>query len=123
MAKVHELCGDALNIWSGNDDQIVPLMTHGGNGVNSVLTNLPKHQANDITQLCNDNRYPEAAKLQLQYHDLIDALFCEVNPIPGKKAMELLGWKVGGLRLPLVEPSEEHIAYIKRELENAGCKI
>lgn len=54
-------------------------------------------------------------KLQLQYHDLIDALFCEVNPIPVKKAMELLGWKVGGLRLPLVEPSEEHIAYIKRE--------
>ncbi len=54
---------------------------------------------------------------------LIDALFCEVNPIPVKKAMELLGWKVGGLRLPLVEPSEEHIAYIKRELENAGCKI
>ena len=55
--------------------------------------------------------------------DLIDALFCEVNLIPVKKAMELLGWKVGGLRLPLVEPSEEHIAYIKRELENAGCKI
>ena len=54
---------------------------------------------------------------------LIDSLFCEVNPIPVKKAMELLGWKVGGLRLPLVEPSEEHIAYIKRELENAGCKI
>ena len=60
---------------------------------------------------------------QCDYLPLINALFSEVNPIPVKKAMELLGWKVGGLRLPLVEPSEEHIAYIKRELENAGCKI
>ena len=134
MAK----CGDNLNVWSGNnrqltaggaadkagnDDQIVPLMSLGGKGVISVLSNVAPQVAHDITQLCFDNRYPEAAKLQLQYHDLIDALFCEVNPIPVKKAMELLGWKVGGLRLPLVEPSEEHIAYIKRELENAGCKI
>ena len=111
MAK----CGDNLNVWSGNDDQIVPLMSLGGKGVISVLSNVAPQVAHDITQ--------EAAKLQLQYHDLIDALFCEVNPIPVKKAMELLGWKVGGLRLPLVEPSEEHIAYIKRELENAGCKI
>lgn len=62
-------------------------------------------------------------KMQLKAAELNHALFCEVNPIPVKKAMELLGWKVGGLRLPLVEPSEEHIAYIKRELENAGCKI
>lgn len=70
-----------------------------------MLSNVAPQVAHDITQLCFDNRYPEAAKLQLQYHDLIDALFCEVNPIPVKKAMELLGWKVGGLRLPLVEPS------------------
>ena len=98
-------------------------MSLGGKGVISVLSNVAPQVAHDITQLCFDNRYPEAAKLQLQYHDLIDALFCEVNPIPVKKAMELLGWKVGGLRLPLVEPSEEHIAYIKRELENSGCKI
>ena len=123
LAETMAKCGDNLNVWSGNDDQIVPLMSLGGKGVISVLSNVAPQVAHDITQLCLDNRYPEAAKLQLQYHDLIDALFCEVNPIPVKKAMELLGWKVGGLRLPLVEPSEEHIAYIKRELENAGCKI
>ena len=123
LAETMAKCGDNLNVWSGNDDQIVPLMSLGGKGVISVLSNVAPQVAHDITQLCFDNRYPEAAKLQLQYHDLIDALFCEVNPIPVKKAMELLGWKVGGLRLPLVEPSEEHIAYIKRELENAGCKI
>lgn len=123
LAEAMAKCGDNLNVWSGNDDQIVPLMSLGGKGVISVLSNVAPQVAHDITHLCFDNRYPEAAKLQLQYHDLIDALFCEVNPIPVKKAMELLGWKVGGLRLPLVEPSEEHIAYIKRELENAGCKI
>ena len=123
LAETMAKCGDNLNVWSGNDDQIVPLMSLGGKGVISVLSNVAPQVAHDITQLCFDNRYPEAAKLQLQYHDLIDALFCEVNPIPVKKAMELLGWKVGDLRLPLVEPSEEHIAYIKRELENADCKI
>ena len=123
ILRLRAACGDSLDVYSGNDDQIVPLMSLGGKGVISVLSNVAPQVAHDITQLCFDNRYPEAAKLQLQYHDLIDALFCEVNPIPVKKAMELLGWKVGGLRLPLVEPSEEHIAYIKRELENAGCKI
>lgn len=123
IAKTISLCSDDFAVYSGNDDQITPIMSLGGKGVISVLSNVAPQVAHDITQLCLDNRYPEAAKLQLQYHNLIDALFCEVNPIPVKKAMELLGWKVGGLRLPLVEPSEEHIAYIKRELENAGCKI
>ena len=65
MAK----CGDNLNVWSGNDDQIVPLMSLGGKGVISVLSNVAPQVAHDITQLCFDNRYPEAAKLQLQYHD------------------------------------------------------
>ena len=61
--------------------------------------------------------------MQFAYHNLIDALFCEVNPIPVKKAMEILGWNVGALRLPLVEPTEEHIALICQELAAAGCKI
>ena len=119
MAK----CGDNLNVWSGNDDQIVPMMSLGAKGVISVLSNVAPQETHDLTQLCLENRYPEAAQMQFKYHNLIDALFCEVNPIPVKKAMELLGWNVGDLRLPLIEPSEEHIAYIKRELENAGCKI
>lgn len=123
LAETMSKCGDALNVWSGNDDQIVPLMSLGGKGVISVLSNVAPQETHDMVQLCLENRFPEAAKLQLKYHSLIDALFCEVNPIPVKKAMELLGWNVGPLRLPLVEPSEEHIAYIRRELEAAGCRI
>ena len=61
--------------------------------------------------------------MQLKYLDLINALFCEVNPVPVKKAMELLGWNVGPLRLPLVEPTAEHTALLKAELEKMGCKI
>ena len=123
VADVAALCGEELNIYSGNDDQIVPILSLGGKGVISVLSNVAPQETHDLTQLCLENRYPEAAQMQFKYHSLIDALFCEVNPIPVKKAMELLGWKVGALRLPLVAPSEAHIAYIKRELENAGCKI
>ena len=117
LAETMAKCGDNLNVWSGNDDQIVPMMSLGAKGVISVLSNVAPQETHDLTQLCLENRYPEAAQMQFKYHSLIDALF------PVKKAMELLGWKVGDLRLPLVEPSEEHIAYIKRELENAGCKI
>ena len=116
-------CGDELNVWSGNDDQIVPLMALGGKGVISVLSNVAPRETHDLTQLCLENRYPEAAKLQLGLHNLIDALFCEVNPIPVKKAMALLGWDVGGLRMPLVDPSDEHTEFIRRELAAAGCKI
>lgn len=123
LAETLAMCGDEMNVWSGNDDQIVPLMSLGGKGVISVLSNVAPQVTHDMVQLCLENRYTEAAKLQLQYHRLIDALFCEVNPIPVKKAMELLGWEVGALRLPLVEPSEEHIAYIQRELNAVGCKL
>jgi len=123
LAETRAKCGDELNVWSGNDDQIVPLMSLGGKGVISVLSNVAPQATHDIVQLCLENRFPEAAALQLKYHGLIDALFCEVNPIPVKKAMELLGWKVGALRLPLVAPSDEHTAYIQRELEAVGCCI
>ena len=123
LASVRAKCGDELNIWSGNDDQIVPLMALGGKGVISVLSNVAPQETHDLTQLCFENRYPEASQMQFKYHNLIDALFCEVNPIPVKKAMELLGWDVGPLRLPLVEPSEEHISLIRQELAAAGCRI
>lgn len=123
LAETIAKCGDELNVWCGNDDQTVPMMSLGAKGVISVLSHVAPQETHDMTQLCLESRYPEAAKIQLKYHGLIDALFCEVNPIPVKKAMNLLGWNAGPLRLPLVEPSEEHTAYIKRELEAAGCKI
>ena len=102
---------------------MVPLLALGGKGVISVVSNVAPELVHNCCQAFFDGDTAKARDLQLEMLPLSDALFCEVNPIPVKKAMELLGWKVGGLRLPLVEPSEEHIAYIKRELENAGCKI
>ncbi len=123
LAEGRALCGDELNFWSGNDDQVVPLMSLGGKGVISVLSNVAPREAHEICQLCLDGKYEEATQMQLKYLDLINALFCEVNPVPVKKAMELLGWNVGPLRLPLVEPTAEHTALLKAELEKMGCKI
>ncbi len=123
LAEAMALCGDEMNFWSGNDDQIVPLMSMGGKGVISVLSNVAPRAAHDICQFCLDGKFAEAAKMQKEYLDLINALFCEVNPIPVKKAMELLGWKVGPVRLPLVEPTAEHTAQIQAALNKMGCKI
>ena len=123
LAEAMALCGDEMNFWSGNDDQIVPLMSMGGKGVISVLSNVAPRAAHDICQFCLDGKFAEAAKMQKEYLELINALFCEVNPIPVKKAMELLGWKVGPVRLPLVEPTAEHTAQIQAALNQMGCKI
>lgn len=123
IAETMSKCGDDFYVWSGNDDQIVPLMSMGGKGVISVLSNVAPRQTHDMAALCLENRFPEAAKMQADLFPLIDSLFCEVNPIPVKKAMELLGWQTGELRMPLVEASEEHIALIAHELKAAGCKI
>lgn len=123
LAEAMQLCGDDLYFWSGNDDQILPLMAMGGKGVISVLSNVAPAETHRLTQLCLEGNYEEARKLQLDYLPLMNILFCEVNPIPVKKAMEQLGWKVGGLRLPLVEVTEEHAARIQSELTRMGCHI
>lgn len=123
IAETIRKCGDNLNIWSGNDDQIVPLMAMGGKGVISVLANVAPYETHLMTQHCLNGNFEEAMKLQIGYLDLINDLFCEVNPIPVKKAMEMLGWNVGALRLPLVEMTAEHAATLQAELNKMGCKI
>ena len=123
LAEAMHLCGDNMNFWSGNDDQIVPLMSMGGKGVISVLSNVFPAQTHKLTQLCLEGKLDEASRLQIDYMPLIKALFCEVNPIPVKKAMELLGWQVGDVRLPLVGVTAEHEALLRRELDKMGCKI
>ena len=123
LAEAMHLCGDNMNFWSGNDDQIVPLMSMGGKGVISVLSNVAPAQTHKLTQLCLEGKFDEASRLQIDYMPLIKALFCEVNPIPVKKAMELLGWQVGDMRLPLVGVTAEHEALLRRELDKMGCKI
>ena len=115
-------CGGELNFWSGNDDQIVPLMAMGGLGVISVLSNVCPQETHDLTALCLAGKYQEAMVMQLKYLELINALFCEVNPIPVKKAMELLGWEVGALRLPLYEMSESNAARLKKAMDGVVCK-
>lgn len=123
LAEAMALCSDDMNFWSGNDDQIVPLMSMGGKGVISVLSNVAPKAVHDICQHCFDGNYDKAAKMQLDYLSLANSLFCEVNPIPVKKAMELLGWNVGPLRLPLVNPTDEHTELIRSNLKKMNCKI
>ena len=103
VAELIAACGDYLDVYSGNDDQIVPIMSLGGKGVISVLSNLMPKETHDMTQFCLDGNYKDAAALQLKYLDLINALFCEVNPIPAKTAMAELGLCDVEMRLPLCE--------------------
>lgn len=103
VLRTRAACGDDFYIWSGNDAQIVPLMALGGQGVISVLANLCPEVPARITAACQRGDYPSAAELQTRYMPLIDAMFCEVNPIPVKTAMHLMGLDVGPLRMPLCE--------------------
>ncbi len=112
-ARTLGLCGEALYMWSGNDDQIVPLMSLGARGVISVLANVQPKQTLSLVRACQAGRYDEAGKLQCQLMPLIDALFCEVNPIPVKQALKLIGFDVGEPRLPLTPLSAAHESTLK----------
>ncbi|MBQ4332835.1 MAG: 4-hydroxy-tetrahydrodipicolinate synthase [Clostridia bacterium] len=109
IAQIAHLCGDKLDIYSGNDDQIVPVMSLGGKGVISVLSDLMPAATSKICHDYLDGNVKEAARMQLQLLPLIDALFCEVNPIPAKAAMAAMGFGENVLRLPLtpMEPQNE----------------
>ena len=120
VAEIEAACGDSLNIYSGNDDQIVPLLALGGKGVISVVSNVAPELVHNCCQAFFDGDTAKARDLQLEMLPLSDALFCEVNPIPIKYAMNLLGWEAGECRLPLVEPSEAHQAQIENTLRAAG---
>ena len=103
VAELAAECGDDLDIYSGNDDQIVPIMSLGGKGVISVLSNILPKETHDIADLCLNDNYKAAAALQLKYLKLINALFCEVNPVPVKTAMAELKMCDIEMRLPLCE--------------------
>lgn len=103
IAQTIALCGDKLDVYSGNDDQIVPIMSLGGKGVISVLSNICPKIAHDIPSLYLEGKCKESAELQLKYLELCNAMFMDVNPIPVKVAMNLMGMDVGPLRLPLCE--------------------
>lgn len=120
VAKIAKLCGDTLDIYSGNDDQIVPVMSLGGVGVISVLANVAPKQTHDIVMKYLEGDVAESLRLQLEAIDLVDALFCEVNPIPVKEACNMLGFDVGPVRLPLYEMSEENKIKLKAALSGYG---
>lgn len=113
-------CGDDFNIWSGNDTQIVPLMAMGCKGVISVLANICPSATAELAGACLQGDYQKAAAMQVRYMELIDALFCEVNPIPVKTALNLMGMEVGPLRMPLCEMEDAAKARLSAAMEKIG---
>lgn len=119
VAMTRHLCGGDLDIYSGNDDNITAILSLGGKGVISVMSNVAPRQTHDICELFFGGKAKESADLQIALMPLVAALFCDVNPIPVKAAMNMLGWKAGECRLPLVEPGSEQMGRIEHELRAA----
>ena len=120
IAKLLQLADGCIDVYSGNDDQIVPIMSLGGIGVISVLSNVAPQQTYDLCQACLDGDYKKASKMQLEALPLIDSLFSEVNPIPVKKALNLMGFEVGPLRKPLTEMEDGHTNILKENMKTYG---
>ena len=119
VAQIAALCGDQLPIYSGNDDQIIPILSLGGQGVISVLSNVAPKQTHDIVQLYLDGHHNAALKLQLDLLPLVQALFSEVNPIPVKQALNLMGMEAGPCRLPLTTLEAHNEVKLKQALIDA----
>ena len=120
VAKLMSIADGCVDVYSGNDDQIVPLLSLGGKGVISVLSNIAPKQTHDICELYFNGKVEESCKEQLRAIDLVDALFCEVNPIPVKKAVNLLGYEAGSLRRPLTEMEDANAAKLEKAMKDYG---
>lgn len=120
IAELMNLADGCVDLYSGNDDQIVPLLSLGGKGVISVLSNIAPAQTHEICQAYFDGDVKRSTKLQLDAIPLINALFCEVNPIPVKAALNLMGKEAGPLRLPLTEMEPENQARLKKAMTDYG---
>lgn len=116
VAEYKALCGDKIDIYSGNDDQIIPILSLGGIGVISVLANIIPKEVHEMCKLYLDGNTKEALEIQLKTLSLTNSLFIETNPIPVKTAMNLMGLNVGELRLPLCSMSENNLNVLKEEL-------
>lgn len=121
VAQIASLTDGNMDIYSGNDDQIVPVCSLGGKGVISVLSNVAPKQTHDIVQACLDGDYNLAKILQLKAMKLINMLFCEVNPIPVKAAMAMQGYNVGSPRLPLMDIEDDHKILLYKVMKEYGC--
>ena len=117
------LCPPDFTLWSGNDSSTTAIMALGGKGVISVAANIVPREMHELTQLCLENRFLEAGALQIKLHELIRALFCEINPIPVKAAMAELGLCGGDLRLPLCSISEQHLGQLRLAMKRFGVAV
>ena len=120
LLKTVSLCGDELNVYSGNDDQTVPIMSIGGKGVISVLSNILPGEMHRIADLCLKGDFKTATALCVKYAALMDDMFMDVNPIPVKDAMNLMGMEVGPCRLPLVKLSDANLEKLREEMRRQG---
>lgn len=120
IAKLAAGAKGKVDIYSGNDDHIVPVLSLGGIGVISVLSNIAPKETHDICERYFTGDVEGSCKLQLEVMELCDALFCEVNPIPVKKALNLMGMEAGGLRLPLTEMEEGNAEKLKKAMQRFG---
>ncbi len=123
VAKLMSLCGDEIELYSGNDDQIVPLLSLGGLGVISVLSNVAPKETHDIVEMYLEGDVKGSMELQLKAIPLIDQLFCEVNPIPVKAGVNMMGFEVGPLRMPLTEMEEAHKENLKAAMKDFGIEV
>lgn len=122
VGTIRSLCGDALNIWSGNDSDTVPMMALGAHGVISVASNIVPAAVTKLCALCLDGNYPEATALYAKYAAFFSALFIETNPIPVKTAMRLAGMDSGIMRLPLTEMYESNLEKLKAAMHGIGIE-
>ncbi|HIZ65686.1 MAG TPA: 4-hydroxy-tetrahydrodipicolinate synthase [Candidatus Blautia pullicola] len=123
IADIAAMTRGKMDIYSGNDDQIVPILSLGGKGVISVLSNIAPKYTHDIVANYMAGNVEESCKMQLDVLPLVRALFCEVNPIPVKAAMNLMGKEVGPLRMPLTEMEEDHKEMLKKAMKDFGLEL
>ena len=121
IAQIKYMCGDELDIYSGNDDQTVPIMSLGGIGVISVLSNLCPDVMHELCAAYLSGDTAKATQMQIKYTGLMNALFCDVNPIPVKEAMNMMGMDVGPCRLPLYPMNDSSKALLEAKLRECGC--
>ena len=120
VAEIAHLCGDKIDIYSGNDDQILPLLSLGGKGVISVLANVAPKYTHDMVMKYLSGDMAEAVRMQLDCLDLVHSLFCEVNPIPVKAALNLMGMEAGGYRPPLIEMDQPDMDALEKSMRDFG---
>ena len=123
IAKLMQLAEGQIELYSGNDDQVVPIMALGGLGVISVLSNVAPQQTHDMVAKFLEGDVAGSREIQLKALPLIDALFCEVNPIPVKAAMSMMGWEAGPLRMPLTEMEPQNQERLRKAMIDFGIEV